>query len=97
MKPLRKQIETRLMSLKQIDDVSAKVTSAGQITISHEHHHVSDFIFKWAEDHYIGYFVNAEGKNSQAIISLWTPMEAVKFMALYLTLVELRAKRGRTE
>lgn len=92
---LQKKIANRLRSVEELDDVTVEVTDGlGQIMIEHRLHHVADFAFKWVDDnHYVGYFVAADGDHSQAIVSLWTPMEAVKFIVLYGTLVELRAKR----
>jgi len=95
MANFKKKIATRLAALKDIADVSVERSSSdGEITISHKRHHVADFYFKWVDDnHYVGYFMDAKGKKSQAIVSLWTPMEAIKFMVLFATLVELGAKR----
>lgn len=92
---LQKKLANRLRSLQELDDVTVEVSDGlGQIMISHRLHHVADFAFRWVDDnHYVGYFVDAEGGHSQAIVSLWAPMEAVKFVVLYGTLVELRAKR----
>ncbi|CAN7805474.1 hypothetical protein LJR267_010618 [Paraburkholderia hospita] len=91
----QKKMANRLGALGELDDVTVDVSDGmGQITIGHRLHHVADFTFKWVDDnHYVGYFVDADGNQSQAIVSLWTPMEAVKFMVLYSNLVELRAKR----
>lgn len=91
----QKKMANRLRSLDELDDVTVEVSDGlGQITVGHRLHHVADFAFKWVDDnHYVGYFVDANGYQSQAIVSLWTPMEAVKFIVLYSTLVELRAKR----
>jgi len=95
MATLQQKIKNRLKSLDEIGDVSVDVTGeAGQVFISHRLHHVADFRFKWVDSsHYVGYFVDANNNDSQAIVSLWTAMDAVKFMVLYSTLVELRAKR----
>lgn len=92
---LQKKLANRLRSLGELDDVTVEVSDGlGQITIGHRLHHVADFAFKWVDDnHYVGYFVDGNGYQSQAIVSLWTPMEAVKFIVLYGTLVDLRAKR----
>jgi hypothetical protein len=56
---------------------------------------VADFKLKWVpvSNYYAGYFVDAGGNESQAIVSLRDSMDAVKFAVLYSTLVELRAKR----
>lgn len=94
MATLQQKIKNRLKSLNEVDSVSVDTTKPSQITVSHKLRHVADFRFKWTDsNHYVGYFVDADGKESQAIVSLWTAMDAVKFLALYFTLVELRAKR----
>lgn len=64
-----------------------------QIQVSHRRHHVADFKFKWLDDKYAGYFVGGDGFESQAIVSLRSSMNGVKFASLYSTLVELSAKR----
>ncbi|MBC3832435.1 hypothetical protein H8K33_13090 [Undibacterium amnicola] len=91
----QKKIASRLKALKDIDEVTVSVTDAEKtIKISHKRHHVADFLFVWTDkNHYVGYFLNAKGGKSHAIISLWTPMECVKFMVMYLNFVELGAKR----
>lgn len=95
MANVKKKIATRLGALRDIADVRVERTdSDGEIIVTHKRHHVADFFFKWVDDnHYVGYFMDAKGKKSQAVVSLWTPMEAVKFMVMYATFVELGAKR----
>ncbi len=98
MATLQEKIRNRLNSLNEIDDVTVETSDGlGQICISHRLHHAADFKFKWVGgDHYVGYFVDAKGNESQAIVSLWSAMEAVKFIVLYCTLIELKAKREST-
>ena len=98
MATLQEKIKNRLYSLNELDNVTVESTDGmGQIFISHRLHHAADFKFKWVDDnHYVGYFVDAKGTDSQAIVSLWSAMEAVKFIVLYATLVELKAKREPT-
>lgn len=95
MTTLQQKLKNRLKSLNELDDVTVEFTEEyGLISISHRNHHVADFKFKWVDgNHYVGYFVDANGEESQAIVALWTAMEAVKFIVLYSTLVELRARR----
>ena len=95
MATLQQKIKNRLRSIEELDGVTVEVSEdLGTIRISHKRHHVADFRFKWVDkDHYVGYFVDAHGAESQAIVSLWSPIEAVKFIVLYTTLVELRARR----
>lgn len=94
----QERIKNRIKSLNELDDVVVESTEeSGHIWIRHRLHHVADFTFKWVDgDHYVGYFVDARGNESQAIVALWTPLEAIKFVALYSTLVDLRAKRETT-
>ncbi len=96
---LQQKLFNRLNSLNELDNVTVQSTEEhGLVSISHRKHHVADFKFKWIDGtHYVGYFVDADGKGSQAIVSLWSAMEAVKFMVLYSNLVELRAKREATD
>jgi hypothetical protein len=109
----QKKIKSRLMSLNELEheDVTVKVTGGlGKITISNNKKHVAKFIFKWVDgNHYVGYFATARVKKKDqskksivkqrgaAIVSLWTSMDAIRFVALYATLVELRAKRDSNE
>jgi hypothetical protein len=91
----QEKIRNRLNSLNELDDVTVESTQElGQIYISHRLHHAADFKFKWVDgNHYVGYFVDGKGNESQAVVSLWSAMEAVKFIVLYSTLIELKAKR----
>ena len=95
MATLQEKMVNRLKSLNELDDVTVDVTGElGQISISHRLHHAADFKFKWVDgNHFVGYFVDANGVESQAIVSLWSAMEAVKFIVLYSTLIELKARR----
>ena len=95
MATLQEKIKSRLKSLNELDDVTVEATDGlGQINISHRLHYAADFKFKWVDgNHYVGYFVDANGNESQAIISIWSAIEAVKFIVLYSTLIELKARR----
>lgn len=95
MASIQERIRNRLRSIRELPDVTVEVSDdLGTIRIAHRLHHVADFTFKWVDNnHYVGYFVAADGGESQAIIALWKPIEAVKFIVLYSTMVELRAKR----
>lgn len=95
MATLQEKIKNRLKSLNELEDVSVEVSDElGQISVTHRLHHAADFLFKWVDgNHYVGYFVDGSENRSQAIVSIWTPMEAVKFVMLYVNLTELRAKR----
>lgn len=89
----QEKIRNRLMSLDELDDV--EVDDEGTvIRVRHRRHYAADFDFVWIDgDHYVGYFVSSEGQRSQAIVSIWSALEAIKFAALYMTLDEIRAKR----
>jgi hypothetical protein len=95
MSSLQTKLKNRLSSLEEIDGVNVKVSEdMGTINISHRLHHVADFMFKWVDDnHYVGYFVGSDKLPSQAIVSIWEPLEAVRFIVLYFSLYELRARR----
>ena len=96
MATLQEKLVNRIRSLEELDDVTVKVSEErGQIEVSHRRHHVADFKLKWLPDvnYYAGYFVDGDGNQSQAIVSLRSSMDAVKFVVLYSTLIELRAKR----
>lgn len=95
MATLQEKMVNRIKSLNEIDDVTVSVTDGlGQISISCRLHHVADFKFKWVDgNHFAGYFVGVRGQKSQAIVSLWSAMDAVKFIVLYSTLIDLRARR----
>jgi hypothetical protein len=95
MMTLQDKMVRRLKSLNDMDDVTVEVSGEqGLLHIRHAKHHAADFKFKWVDgNHYVGYFVDAHENESQAILSLWDPLEAVKFLALYMTLVDLKARR----
>jgi hypothetical protein len=95
--PLSQQeIMNRLMSLEELDGISVKVTgpAKGVIRITHSNHHAAEFVFRWNHGHFIGYFVDGAGTESQAVVSLHTPMDAIRFVAAYAMLNEIRAKKA---
>jgi hypothetical protein len=63
------------------------------IYIKHSTQQSLDFKFKWQDDHFIGYFLDKDGHSSQAVISLWKPLDAIHFVTAYSLLIELRAGR----
>lgn len=91
----KKKIINRVKSLNEIDDVQVVVSEEqGSIDIEHCKKHSANFRLKWVDDnHYVGYFVDSDGIESQAIISIWNDIESIKFVSMYLTMIELRAKR----
>lgn len=78
MTTLQEKLKIRLHSLKDLDGVSVDVSDdLGTIDIFHKLHHVADFRFKWLDgNHYVGYFMDSDKTQSQAIVSLWEPIEA---------------------
>jgi hypothetical protein len=91
----KKSIINRLRSLKDIDGVTVKTSNQEKtINVTHARERSLDFKFKWTGDHFIGYFVDSEGSLSQAVLSLWTPMDAIYFAVSYSLLVSLRASRA---
>jgi hypothetical protein len=95
MATLQEKIRNRIFSLNELEDVKVESTNGyGQISISHRLHHTADFKLKWVDqNHYVGYFIEAYGNESQAIVSIWSTMEAIKFVVLYSSLIELKARR----
>jgi len=80
---LQEKITNRLKSLKEIDGISVRITghTNGTIRILHKRQHSPDFIFRWSRDHYIGYYIDDKGSQSQAIISLYSVMDAIRFVS----------------
>ena len=94
MKQIRNKIHNRLKSLEDIEGVS--ITSSDEkktIYVTYKTHRSLNFKFLWSNDHYIGYFLDGEDNQSQAVISLWEPIEAIHFATSYFLLIELRAGR----
>jgi hypothetical protein len=92
----RIKILNRLKSLDDIEGVSVELSDEQKsLTIRYKTERSLDFYFKWVdENHFVGYFEDNEGEISQAVISLWTPMDAIHFSGAYSLLIQLRA--GRT-
>ena len=94
MEIARDEIVSILEALKCVDGVNITV-SKGRKTIHIVFGTVRslDFKFVWSNDHFIGYALDHVGESSQALVSLWAPLEAIQFAAAYQTLVMLRAGR----
>ena len=88
-------ITNRLKSLEEIDCISVKVSGSSKrtIRITHTKHHAPEFLFRWNTDHFIGYFIDGQGKQSQAVVSLYTPMDAINFVSAYVMLNTIRANQ----
>lgn len=91
----QQKITNRLQSLAEIDRISVEVSGStnGAVRIQHERHHAPEFLFRWYSDHFVGYFIDGNGAQSQAVISLYTPMDAIRFVSAYATLNEIRANQ----
>lgn len=91
----KNKMVNRLNSLKEIEGVN--VTSKGNtVRLEHLNFHALDFLFRWTENnHFTGYFIDAEGNQSQAVISLRTGMDAIHFVSAYSLLILLRAKQKK--
>ena len=91
----QQKIVNRIKSLNEIDDIEIIVSEEkGTIDIKHRLKHAANFRLRWIDDnHYVGYFIDADDFESQAIVSIWNDLESIKFVSMYLTMIELRAKR----
>ena len=89
----KKKIINRLKNLEDIDGVKVSIDNSS-FTIRHKREQSLDFYFKWVDDnHWVGYFEDKKGVTSHAVISLWTPMDAVHFATSYSLMIGLRAGR----
>lgn len=90
----KEKIKNRLLSLRDDDDIRVGVNEEnGTIEVIHKRHHALSFTFRWLQDHYVGYFIDGNGQESQAVIALWTSLDAINFASSYYLLTALRAKR----
>ena len=91
----KSKMSNRIKALADFEGVTVDVNkNLNQIKVIHARKHVADILFVWSEDHYIGYFLGPKGgKVGPAFLALWMPLEAVKFMSWYMTLVEISARR----
>ena len=91
---VRKIIANRLKSLSEIDGVHVEESKKkGTIRITHDKHHGPEYIFKWGDDHFVGYFIGSDDVWSQAIVSIYTGMEAIQFVAAYSLLNSIRSNQ----
>jgi hypothetical protein len=49
--------------------------------VQHEKEHALDFTFDWKDDHFAGHFIDNDGNRSQAVVALWTGLDAIRFGA----------------
>ena len=92
---MQTKIRSRLKSLEEIEGIEVKISgsSKGTIRIIHKRHHAPEFLFHWVSDHFIGYFIDGNNQQSQAVVSLYTPMDAIRFVSAYSILNDLRANQ----
>jgi len=88
-------IRNRLKSLNELPYINVEITGGakGTIRIRHKKIHALEFRFRWFTDHFIGCFIDKDDKESQAVISLYTPVQASYFVSAYILLNDLRAKQ----
>ena len=90
----RTKIVNRLKTLEDIDGVDVTISDEKKtIYVNFQTERSLDFKFIWSYDHFIGYFTDSNGNESQAVISIWDPLEAIHFVTSYFLLIGLRAGR----
>lgn len=90
----RTKIVNRLKTLADIDGVEVTLSDRSKtIYVNFRTERSLDFKFVWSYDHFIGYFTDSENNQSQAVISIWEPLEAIHFVTSYALLIGLRAGR----
>ena len=93
-KETRTKISNRLKSLEDIPGVTVTTSDEKKtIYVEYKTHRSLDFKFVWSNDHYIGYFTDGEENQSQAVLAIWEPIEAINFATGYSLLLDLRAGR----
>jgi hypothetical protein len=81
MKDTITKIANRLSSLKDIQGVTVTISDEKKtIYVAYKTHRSLDFKFMWSNDHYIGYFMDGEGNQSQAVLAIWEPIEAIHLL-----------------
>jgi hypothetical protein len=88
-------IVEKLKVLEELDNVSVDVTGStgGTLRVTHDKHHAPEFLFRWYGDHFVGYFIDSDGKQSQAVVSIYSPLAAIQFVSAYVMLNEIRANQ----
>ncbi len=90
----RKKIVNRLKTLEDVKGVEVTISNEEKTIYVNFHTERSlNFKFSWSIDHFIGYFTDSKGNESQAVISIWGPLEAIHFVTAYSLLIKLRASR----
>lgn len=93
----KKRITNRLLSLEELDDVSVTVSAkGGTIHVQHDKQHGLEFHFDWQADHFTGYFIDGNKNKSQAVVSLYTSLDAIHFVSAYAALNDIRAHQKQS-
>lgn len=90
----QKRLTNFLKALSDLEHVAVSVSSGGgTVRVTHKRHHALSFVFRWSDDHFIGYFVDGDGVQSQAVVSIYTRLDAMNFSSAFSLLAEMRAKQ----
>lgn len=90
----KKALTNRLKSLGELENVEVGISPKGDtVRVQNQKHHALSFRFKWSVDHFIGYFVDSDGNESQAVVSLYELLDAAHFVTSFCLLSGLRAKQ----
>jgi hypothetical protein len=91
----QEKIINRLKSLGELEHVSVDVSGAnnGILRVVHDRHHGPEFRFVWNSDHFVGYFIDGAGNQSQAVVSLYSALDAIQFASAYIALNRIRANQ----
>jgi hypothetical protein len=95
---MKTKIIERLLDLNELDGVTVEVTGHKEktVVIQHARHHVPNYKFKWVtDDHFVGYIVDQDlvVKNTQALVTLRTPLDAILFASSYVLNVNICARQ----
>lgn len=91
----KKSILNRIKTLKDIEGVTVLESTEKRIEIRHSKLHGLNINIEVVDnDHYVVYLVDAGGKKKGlAFASIWSRIDAIKFVSAYLTLNDIRARR----
>jgi len=90
----QKTLTNRLKSLSELEHLTVSVSpEGGTVRIKNQKHHALSFKFTWSVDHFIGYFVDSADKQSQAVVSLYSTIDATHFASAFALLAGMRAKQ----
>lgn len=94
MADLQDDMIERLQTLVLVPGVKVTVKNSKRtINIKYKTVYSLNFRFKWDDNHYVGYPVDADGERNHAVVSLWSASEAAYFVMAYTLLAGLRADR----